>query len=372
MNEINLLRQASFADKMGNYKLADNLFNKVFRYAGFAAGEGAAKAFEEIVAKIGIEAAERAAVEAGEKTIAEALAKDGGAKLLQFLEMKAVSAASAVKAGDEVAIRNLAESAGYTGRALEKQVAQIKGAPTEEAAKELSKALAARIKLRVMAGKGLPKPLLKLPEGVTKIFEGAKGIAEWAKGTAVGTKWIDLLTKFPVANTILKTLGWSFVGTNVGSFIYNKFTGELLDPKKAFDKIISMIPSFTPGTPESTLPGSGSGSDINIEDEDGEDGEGSGEGGTAGTPDPTTAPGFQYKTKEDMFQRRMKTTPNQQMMKGTKPQEFVDANKDKYKTQREFYNAAFAAEDKNFANSVIALVKKDLDLPVTAQDPRRF
>jgi len=82
--------------------------------------------------------------------------------------------------------------------------------------------------------------------------------------------------------------------------------------------------------------------------------------------------GSQFKSKSDMYEQRMRTNPNQQMMKGSKPQEFVDANKDKYKTQREFYDAAFAAEDKNFANSVIALVKKDLDLPVTAQDPRKF
>jgi hypothetical protein len=366
MNEINLLKQASLADKMGNYRLADNLFNSAYRYAQApAAAEAAAKALEEVIAKIGIESAERAALEAGEKTIAEALAKDGGVKLLQFLEMKGIAAASAAKAGDEAAIRNLVESAGYTGRALEKQVAAIKGAPSEEAAKELSKALAARIKLRVMAGKGLPKPLLKLPEGVTKIYDSVKGVAEWAKGSKIGTKWLDLMLKYPAASKILKGLGYTYVATKAGSFLLNTITGEILDPAKIYDKIVSMIPSFTPGTPESTLPGSGS--DINIEDEDGED-----EDGTAGTPDPTTAPGFQYKTKEEMFERRMKTTPNQQTMKGSKPQEFVDANKGKYKTQREFYDAAFAAEDKNFANSVIALVKKDLDLPVSAQDPRKF
>jgi phosphotransferase system HPr-like phosphotransfer protein len=65
-----------------------------------------------------------------------------------------------------------------------------------------------------------------------------------------------------------------------------------------------------------------------------------------------------------MYDDRMKTTPNQQMMKGNKPQEFVNANKDKYKTQREFYNAALAAGDENFANSVIALVKKDMSLDI--------
>ena len=82
--------------------------------------------------------------------------------------------------------------------------------------------------------------------------------------------------------------------------------------------------------------------------------------------------GSQFKSKSDMYEQRMRTTPNQQMMKGNKPQEFVDANKGKFKTQREFYDAAFAAVDKNFANSVVALVKKDLDLPVSAEDQRKF
>ncbi len=82
--------------------------------------------------------------------------------------------------------------------------------------------------------------------------------------------------------------------------------------------------------------------------------------------------GSQFKSKSDMYEQRMRTNPNQQMMKGSKPQEFVDANKGKYKTQREFYEAAKAAGDDNFANSVIAIVKKDLDLFVSDKDQRKF
>ena len=373
MTEIDLLRQASLADKIGNYRLADNLFNKAYRYAGGAGVEATTKAVEEILIKIGLEAGERTVLELGEKSIAEAIAKDStlfGAKLVQFLELKGISAIEAfLKSGDEVALRNFLESAGYTGRAVEREIAKIKGAGGGEAAKELGKGFAARIKLRVMTGRGLPKPLFKLPEGMTKIFEGAKGAMDWAKGSKAGENWIKFFMNYPMASKILKSLGWTLVGGSTGSFIWNKLTGEIMDPAKAWEKIVSLIPSFTPGSPESTLPGSGSGADIDIEDDDGSGDE------SAGTPsslDPTTAPGFQYKTKEEMFERRMKTTPNQQTMKGSKPQEFVDANKGKYKTQREFYDAAFAAEDKNFANSVIALVKKDLDLPVSAQDPRKF
>ena len=77
-----------------------------------------------------------------------------------------------------------------------------------------------------------------------------------------------------------------------------------------------------------------------------------------------------------MYERRMKAKlPGgkfQQTLQGEKAQKFVDENKTKYKTQREFLDAAKAAGDANFANSVIALVKKDLDLPVSAEDPRKF
>jgi hypothetical protein len=55
---------------------------------------------------------------------------------------------------------------------------------------------------------------------------------------------------------------------------------------------------------------------------------------------------------------------SQQELQGDKAQKFFNDNKGKFKSQREFYDAAWAAGVQNLANSVIALVKKDMpELP---------
>ena len=59
----------------------------------------------------------------------------------------------------------------------------------------------------------------------------------------------------------------------------------------------------------------------------------------------------------DMFEDRMKA--GQQQGQNDAAQKFVDENKSKYTSQRAFYDAALGAGDKNFANDVIAIVKKD-------------
>ena len=63
-----------------------------------------------------------------------------------------------------------------------------------------------------------------------------------------------------------------------------------------------------------------------------------------------------------MYETRMQA--GQQQAQNEKAQAYVDANKTKFTSQRDFYNAALGAGDKNFANDVIAIVKKDLDLPI--------
>lgn len=63
-----------------------------------------------------------------------------------------------------------------------------------------------------------------------------------------------------------------------------------------------------------------------------------------------------------MYETRMQA--GQQQAQNEKAQAYVDANKGKFTSQRDFYNAALGAGDKNFANDVIAIVKKDLDLPI--------
>lgn len=67
----------------------------------------------------------------------------------------------------------------------------------------------------------------------------------------------------------------------------------------------------------------------------------------------------------EMYDLRMEA--GQQQTQNEKAQAYVDANKDKFTSQRDFYNAALSAGDKNFANSVIAIVKKDLSLPIESE-----
>ena len=59
----------------------------------------------------------------------------------------------------------------------------------------------------------------------------------------------------------------------------------------------------------------------------------------------------------NMYEDRMKA--GQQQRQNEAAQKFVDENKSKYTNQRAFYDAALGAGDKNFANDVIAIVKKD-------------
>lgn len=59
----------------------------------------------------------------------------------------------------------------------------------------------------------------------------------------------------------------------------------------------------------------------------------------------------------NMYEDRMKA--GQQQKQNEAAQKFVDENKSKYTSQRAFYDAALGAGDKNFANDVIAIVKKD-------------
>jgi hypothetical protein len=63
---------------------------------------------------------------------------------------------------------------------------------------------------------------------------------------------------------------------------------------------------------------------------------------------------------KNMYEDRMKA--GQQQRQNEAAQKFVDENKSKYTSQRAFYDAALAAGDKNFANDVIAIVKKDMSL----------
>lgn len=69
----------------------------------------------------------------------------------------------------------------------------------------------------------------------------------------------------------------------------------------------------------------------------------------------------------NMYEDRMKA--GQQQKQNEAAQKFVDENKSKYTSQRAFYDAALGAGDKNFANDVIAIVKKDT--PELPREPNK-
>ena len=369
MEHINFLRQASLADKKGNYKLADNLYQRALRLAG-----GAGKIWEaelmKIIEKLALTAEEKGVLKIGEESIVKTWEKGGAAALAGILEKRGL-----VALADEAATKDFLRSIGIIeDEALTKMVADLK-LMTPEAQKEFIKGRIGAEIARIE--RGLPAKTL-----VQKIINKENfETAFKALGPGFKKYFIDNPNGFGKFAAWATSAGIVYDIGARGMQFYNKVTGKEISQVAILDLITKVPGLFGSGGPESTPPGStspsgpaGSGSGAAGEAGSGE--AGSGAGGAAGTPDPTTAPGFQYQSKEDMYQRRMKAkTPGgkfQQTLKGDAVQKFVDENKGKYNTQRAFYNAAKAAGDENFANSVIALVKKDLDLVVDTNDPRRF
>jgi hypothetical protein len=362
MEEISFLKQASLADKIGNYKLADNLFQKALRFAS------GASVFEaellKVIEKLALTDAEKEAIKAGETSIVKGFEKGGAEALALILEKRG----TASLAGGDAAVADFLRSVGIIEEDAITTILKDMKTMTPEAQKELLKG---KIGLEVARiRRGLPAKTL-----VQKVFnkENVEAALK-AAGPFFKKYFIDNPNGFGKFSAWASSAGIVYTLGGEGIQFFSKLTGKEIPITTIIDLFQKAPGLFTSGGPESTPPGStspessGSGS---------ESGSGAaGEGGAAGIPDPTTAPGFQYKTKEDMYERRMKAKlPDgkfQQTSQGDKAQKFVEDNKTIYKTQREFYNAALEAGDKNFANSVIALVKKDLDLNVDTNDPRKF
>jgi hypothetical protein len=353
MTGIYFLKKAALADSLGKFRLADNYFIKAVRLAGGAGtiAEDVMKALE----KLGLVEAEKIALEAGTKSVEEILLSRGAAALEKF-----------IKDADSTLLKEYHKLAGTEERLIESQIQSLKALPAEG-----QMAAIQRLKATIMTKEGSvfklrPDPVPLVPPGPTSV---GRKLLDRMKEIDM-SKLSPLLQKIFLNPNKLKAFS-AWLSTGVVTYQIVGGVIKFFDPKNGLelplDKVISMFTAATPSNETGEGPaGSGGGS-----------GEaGSGAGGAAGTPDPTTAPGFQYKTKEDMYDRRMKAKmPGgkfQQTSQGDKAQKFVEDNKANYKTQRQFYNAALAAGDKNFANSVIALVKKDLDLNVDTNDPRKF
>ena len=268
MNSINFLKQAELADNLGNFRLADQFYNRAARTV--------------IANKALIEALEKAGLKAGEK----ATYKNAVKALINSLQ-------AAMAKGESAELRLILKEAGVEDDMIEQIVKDAVNGKALES--ELAKRIAQDLEKNLNSSTSIfnrMKPSLsdKIQEVGSKITGGIK-------------QRIDALMKNPGAMKRLKAAGiiamvggagWYFVSVN----------GDPVSDEEV----------------ENALTGS------------------------------------------EMYDLRMQA--GQQQTQNEKAQAYVDANKGKFTSQRDFYNAALGAGDKNFANSVIALVKKDLDLPI--------
>ena len=265
MNSLDFLKQAQLADRMGNFRLADKLFNKASRVVF-------ASAFDKAL----LEALEKAGIKAGGTISREAIVKF----FLQSVE-------AAMVRGETRELNLLLREAGLTDETVEKIIKE---------AVESKKAPSEAIALQVVAN------LEKNLNSSTSIFNRMKPSFSDKIKTKGKEYWDKLMSK-PNAKKLLTLAGITAV-VGVTGWAFIKANGE-----EASDEEV-----------ENALSGS------------------------------------------EMYDLRMQA--GQQQGQNEKAQAYVDANKGKFTSQRDFYNAALGAGDKNFANDVIALVKKDLDLPI--------
>ncbi len=288
MNSINFLKQAHLADQLGNFRLADKLYNKAAR---LVTASGFDRALLEALEKAGIKSSERATLES--------------------IEALFVRAIESTLKGDSAEFRMLLKEAGISNeRSIQNFVEQVERKELDpKYASRFAKALERRLyesedSIFKRMIKDVPEPPIKdVPEPPLKENPFKKGLDK-VKG--VGSKgkeyWDNLMSK-PNAKKLLAAVGITAVA-GVAGWAFIKANGE-----EASDEEV-----------ENALSGS------------------------------------------QMYDLRMQA--GQQQTQNEKAQAYVDANKGKFTSQRDFYNAALGAGDKNFANSVIAIVKKDLDLPI--------
>jgi hypothetical protein len=357
MEHINFLRQASLADKVGNYKLADNLFQRALRLAA-----GAGSIFEvevlKFLEKLALTAEEKELLKLSEGSLVKTWEKGGSGALASILEKRGLAAVS-----DETATKEFLRSIGIIeDEALTKMIADLK-IMTPEAQKEFIKgrigAEIARIESE-MPAKTLAQKFFN-KENVEAALKAA--------GPFFKKYFIDNPNGFGKFSAWASSAGIVYTLGGEGIQFFSKLTGKEIPITTIIDLFQKVPGLFSSGGPESTPPGSTSPESTSPESA----GSGSGTGsGTAGAGGASEQPGpqnnWKYTSDDQMYNLRMKAkTPSgvsQQELQGDKAQKFFNDNKGKFKSQREFYDAAWAAGDQNLANSVIALVKKDMpELP---------
>lgn len=273
MNSLDFLKQAQLADRMGNFRLADKLFNKASRVVFASAFD---KALLEALEKAGIKAGERASLEAIETALADAIMV-------------------AIRTGESAEFRILAKEVGLNDEAISKLISDAHAERRFDP--NIVKRMARILESKLNSEESIFNRMIRdAPE--TPIKENP-----FKKGLTKGKEYWDKLMSKPNAKKLLTLAGITAV-VGVTGWAFIKANGE-----EASDEEV-----------ENALSGS------------------------------------------EMYDLRMQA--GQQQGQNEKAQAYVDANKGKFTSQRDFYNAALSAGDKNFANDVIALVKKDLDLPI--------
>jgi hypothetical protein len=278
MNALQLLEKAYLADKLGNYKLADNIYNRVVR---IAAGE---MGFADII----IKGLEKAGISSGAEMTVPLMSR-----IFDEAVLKAITTGE--KAELEALLKGVdAETAAKVLEAVEAKDATKIG--VEELTK-ISEQLLAKANSEEAILNRLLNPPSK-PGFVDKTKEVFKNI------TGNIQQKIQAFMKKPNAKKILAGLGILVAGGAAGVYILTRANGEKLSDEEA-EEVLG---------------------------------------------------------KAKMYMDRMQA--GQQQAQNEAAQKFVDENKGKFTSQRAFYDAALAAGDKNFANDVIAIVKKDMNLDI--------
>lgn len=278
MNALQLLEKAYLADKLGNYKLADNIYNRVVR---IAAGE---MGFADII----IKGLEKAGISSGAEMTAPLMSR-----IFDEAVLKAITTGE--KAELEALLKGVdSETAAKVLEAVEAKDATKIG--VEELTK-ISEQLLAKANSEEAILNRLLNPPSK-PGFVDKTKEVFKNI------TGNIQQKIQAFMKKPNAKKILAGLGIVVVGSAAGVYILTRANGEKLSDEES-EEVLG---------------------------------------------------------KAKMYMDRMQA--GQQQAQNEAAQKFVDENKGKFTSQRAFYDAALAAGDKNFANDVIAIVKKDMNLDI--------
>ena len=297
MNSLDFLKQAQLADNLGYFRLADQLYKKASRTITASAFD---RALFEALEKAGIKASERASLEAIEVALSDSIM-------------------AVIRTGESAEFRLFAKEAGLSDETIQELMQNAfknkRFSPTtlERMAKILENKLNSEDSIFNRMFKDVP-PKDVPPKDVPPIETPPKDVPpietpldlppskfDKLKGNLKQT--INKMMSLSSNKKKLAGLGILALGSAAAGWYFVNANGDPVSDEEV----------------EAALNGA----------------------------DPYS----------NMYEDRMKA--GQQQRQNEAAQKFVDENKSKYTSQRAFYDAALGAGDKNFANDVIAIVKKD-------------